>query len=92
MVLIRSQNWPRDKRVDAGRRLVENEQIRIVDQRAAQAELLLHAARKLAGGAGLEWISAVAVKSSVIFARRSAADCPNSRPKKSMFSNTLSVG
>ena len=44
------------QRVDAGRRLVENEQIRIVDQRAAQAELLLHAAGQLAGRAVLERI------------------------------------
>ena len=32
------------KRIDAGRRFVQNEQIRIVDQRAAQPQLLLHAA------------------------------------------------
>src|SRR5215831_3600893 len=39
--------------VNASGGLVENEQVRIVDQRAAKAELLLHAAGKLAGGAGL---------------------------------------
>jgi hypothetical protein len=33
------------KRIDAGRRFVENQQIRIVNQRAAEAQLLLHAAR-----------------------------------------------
>src|SRR5262249_34283455 len=42
--------------VNASGGLVENEQVRIVDQRAAKAELLLHAAGKLAGGAGLERI------------------------------------
>src|SRR3954465_11355911 len=59
----RSPNWRRavgeavdevqergaGERVDAGGRLVEDEQVRIVDQRAAQAELLLHAPRQLAG-------------------------------------------
>ena len=41
---------PPRERIDAGRRLVEDEQIRLVDQRAAQPDLLLHAARELAGG------------------------------------------
>ena len=35
------------ERVDAGGRLVQNQQIRIVDQRAAEAEFLPHAAREL---------------------------------------------
>ena len=34
----------------------------------------------------------VAVRSSVILERRSVADNPNNRPKKSMFSKTESVG
>ena len=42
------------QRIDAGRRLVEDEKVGIVDERAAEAELLLHAAGKLAGGARLE--------------------------------------
>src|SRR6185312_16437244 len=46
------------ERVDAGRRLVEDEQIRIVDEGAAQAQLLLHAAGELAGGPGLELLHA----------------------------------
>ncbi len=37
---------PRE-RIDAGRRLVENEQIRIMDERAAETELLPHAAGEL---------------------------------------------
>ena len=37
--------------VDPGRRLVQDQQIGVVNQRAAQAELLLHAAGKLAGRA-----------------------------------------
>ena len=40
---------PARQRVDAGGRLVEDQQVRIVDQRAAQRQLLLHAARQLAG-------------------------------------------
>ena len=42
------------QRIDAGRRLVENEEIRIVDQSAAEAQLLLHAARELTGRARFE--------------------------------------
>ena len=47
---------PPRQRIDAGSRLIENQQIRIVDQRAAQAEFLLHAAGKLACRSILEWI------------------------------------
>ena len=35
------------ERIDAGGRLIQNEQIRIVNERAAQAEFLAHAARQL---------------------------------------------
>ena len=38
---------PARQRIDAGRRLVEDQKIGIVDQRAAQAEFLPHAAGKL---------------------------------------------
>ena len=38
---------PARQRIDAGRRLVENEKIRIMDEAAAKAELLPHAARQL---------------------------------------------
>ena len=41
---------PRE-RIHAGGGLVEHEQLRVVDQRAAEAELLLHAARELPGRA-----------------------------------------
>ena len=50
------------ERIYAGRRFVEDQQIGIVDQRAAKAELLLHSARKLAGGAVAEWREAGAVE------------------------------
>ena len=39
------------QRIDARRRLIENEQIRLVHQCAAEADLLFHAARQLAGRA-----------------------------------------
>ena len=41
---------PARQRVDACRRLVEDQQVRIVDEGAAQRQLLLHSARQLAGG------------------------------------------
>ncbi|OIQ64912.1 hypothetical protein GALL_535350 [mine drainage metagenome] len=37
------------KRIDPGCRFIEDEEVRVVHQRAAQAELLLHSARELAG-------------------------------------------
>ncbi len=42
---------PPGERIDAGGGLVENEQVRLVDQRAAEPHLLLHSARELAGRA-----------------------------------------
>jgi hypothetical protein len=48
---------PPGQRIDPGGRLIQDEQIRVVDERAAQTQLLLHATGKLAGGAvpeGLE--------------------------------------
>jgi hypothetical protein len=41
---------PPGEGVDAGRRLIEDQQIGFVDQSAAKRELLLHATRKLACG------------------------------------------
>ena len=41
---------PPRQRVDARRRLVQDQEIGIVDQRAAERQLLLHAAGELAGG------------------------------------------
>ena len=46
---ISSQNWAARQRVHPRCRLIEYQQVRIVDQRAAQRELLLHAAGQLAG-------------------------------------------
>ena len=40
---------PARQRIDAGRRLIEDQEVRVMDQRAAEAELLLHAAGQLAG-------------------------------------------
>ncbi len=42
---------PTRQRIDTGGRFVENEEIRIVDQRAAEADLLFHAAGKFSGRA-----------------------------------------
>jgi len=39
---------PPRQRIDAGGGLVEDQQVRLVNQRAAQPELLLHPARQLA--------------------------------------------
>ena len=47
---------PPRQRVDAGRGLVQDEQIRIVDERTAKTELLLHSAGELTGRAILERI------------------------------------
>ena len=43
------------QRIDAGRRLVEDQQVGIVDQRAAQPELLPHAARQFLRRTVGEW-------------------------------------
>ncbi len=53
------------ERIDTRRRFVEDEQIRIVDQRAAQAELLLHAPGELARGALAEFVEARAAREIV---------------------------
>ena len=50
------------QRVDAGRWLVENQKIGIVNERAAQAEFLPHAARKLLGRTIGEWRESRAVQ------------------------------
>ena len=42
---------PPGKRIDAGGGLVENKEIRFMDQRAAQPHFLFHSARKLASRA-----------------------------------------
>jgi len=49
------------QRVDAGGRLVQDQQVRVVDEGAAQPELLLHAARELAGRARQKGVQAGAV-------------------------------
>ena len=84
---------PARQRIDAGRRLVEDQQVGIVDQRAAQAELLPHAAGQLLRRPVGERREAGAVEQVArSAARRSAAAWPNRRPKKSMFSRTLRSG
>ena len=80
------------QRIDAGRRLVEDQEIGVVNQRAAEAELLLHAPRELAGRPIREGAKPVLCRSSPMRRLRSRASWPNSRPKKSTFSKTESVG
>ena len=80
------------QRIDAGGGLVQDQQIGVVDERAAQPELLLHAAGQLAGRA----IAKAARARCWRAARRSAAAArprgwPNRRPKKSTLSKTDSV-
>ena len=53
------------QRVYAGGGLVENEQIRVVDQCAAQGQLLLHAARELACRARQKFFQAGALRQIV---------------------------
>ena len=58
MTLMSGRRWrmrvdqlpelPARERIDAGRRLVEDQKIGVVDERAAEPELLAHAARQLA--------------------------------------------
>ena len=73
-------------------RLVEHQQVGVVDQRAAQAELLLHAARELARRPLQKARSPVARVRASMRRRRSAASWPNRRAKNCRFSSTDSVG
>ena len=76
--------------IDAGGRLVEDEEVGVVDQGAAEADLLLHAAGELAGGAVGEGPQSRGVEQGADAAARSASGTPKSLAKKSMFSKTLS--
>ena len=53
MVDQRPELSPR-QRIDSGRGFVEDEEVRVVDQGTAEPDLLLHAARKLAGRATMK--------------------------------------
>ena len=79
------------QRIDARRRLVENEEVRLVHERAAEPDLLLHPARKLAGGAAGKGPETRGVEQLLDFAPGApAAERPKSRAMKSTFSWTLS--
>ena len=84
---------PARERIDARGRLIENKKIGIVHQRAAEARPFAscrpRACRMVDPQTGRV---PVAFRSSSMRLRRSAAPCPNRRPKKSMLSKTLSVG
>ena len=53
------------ERVDAGGGLVQDQQVRVVDQGAAQAQLLLHAPGELAGGAVAEFQQAGGLQQAI---------------------------
>ena len=53
------------QRIDAGRRLVEDKQVGIMNQRAAKTELLLHSARKISGAAVQKRIKPGALRQTV---------------------------
>jgi hypothetical protein len=75
------------QRIDAGGRLVEDQQVGVVDERAAEAELLFHAAGELAGRAVGKGARPVLRSSSAMrCAGGLAPSWPNRRPKKSRFS------
>ena len=80
------------QRIDAGGRLVEDQEVRVVDQRAAQTELLLHAAGQLAGRPVGEASQPDTVQQLGDAALALGRRWPNSRAKKSVFSKTDSVG
>ena len=61
-------------------------------QRAAEADFLLHAARELAAWPISERVESRGFQQVVDARATLAAPWPNRRPKKSMLSNTLSVG
>ena len=60
-------------RIDAGRRFVEQQQLRLVDQRAGERELLLHAAGQAVGAAAPGTASAGSSRAGDRARRRSAA-------------------
>ena len=77
-------------RIDASRRLVEQEDIRAVHERAAERQLLLHAARERAGASTLERLE-LRVDGRDLFVLR-AIVVPNTDAKKRRFSSTLKSG
>src|SRR5262249_6718133 len=83
---------PTRGRFAAGRGLVKTERVRSVHQRAAEAAFCFMPPESLPHGRLANGSRPVAGKRTSMRALRSAPLCPNKRPKKSMLSNTLSVG
>ena len=78
-------------RVDAGRRLVEKQDLGTMHERAAERELLLHAARQRAGAAILERLELAVDRRDLRSYSRSTV-VPNTDAKKRRFSSTLRSG
>ena len=83
-----SENWRRDSGSTRAGRLVENQQVGVVHEGAAQTELLFHAAGELAGRAQPRKARRRLRSSSPRDARAAGTGFhrPKRRPKKSMFS------
>jgi hypothetical protein len=82
---ISSPELPAGERIDAGRRLVKDQKVRIVNQRAAETEFLLHPPDSLPAGRSLNRTRSVLVRRSSIRHSRSSRDCPKSLPKNRRF-------
>ena len=80
------------ERVDPGRRLVEEEQRRVVHERAGELETSLHAAGELAGTAPRTSHRSTSSRTSRVRRRRRENSIPNSDPTKSTFSRTVRSG
>ena len=78
------------QRVDAGRRLVEDEQVWVVNQSAAETNFLFHSAGELARGPVGEGTQARGVKQLPDAGFSLGIGHAKESRKKSMFSKTLS--
>ena len=88
-----SQTVGAQERVDAGGRLVEEEQGRVVDERAGELEASLHPARELAGVAAADVPEVDAASGPPWSAGASREQSiPNSDATKSTFSRAVRSG
>ena len=70
------------QRIDAGRRLVEDQKIGIMDERATKPELLPHAAGEFAGQPIREWQQARAREQIIDTARALGSPLPEQAAEK----------
>ena len=80
------------QRIDAGGRLVEDQQVRVVDQAQHRQSFCFMPPDSLPAGRSGKGPSPILSSSSAMRRLRSARPWPNSRAKKSVFSKTDSVG